>query len=51
MGEREEIRKRVEDFRKFQERLCREREERIQEINQKILRTLQDMRAHYPRKP
>lgn len=50
MGEREDIRKRVEDFRKFQERLCREREERIQKLNQTILRTLQEMRAHHPGK-
>jgi hypothetical protein len=34
MNEREEIRKRVEQFRKLQERLAKEREERMNKVTQ-----------------
>ena len=45
MSEREEIRKRVDNFRKFQERLAAEREARINKVNQRILHILDEMRA------
>jgi 5-methylcytosine-specific restriction endonuclease McrBC regulatory subunit McrC len=49
MSEREEIRKRVENFRKFQERLAAEREARINRVNQRILHMLDEMRSHHPK--
>ena len=49
MSEREEIRKRVEDFRKFQERLAAQREARINKVNQRILHMLDEMYSHYPK--
>jgi hypothetical protein len=45
MGEREEIRRRVEDFRRFQERLAAEREARINKVNQRILHMFDEMRS------
>jgi hypothetical protein len=48
MSEIEEIRKRVEDLRKFQERLASEPEARINTVNQRILHMLNEMRSHHP---
>jgi hypothetical protein len=49
MSEREEIRKRVEAFRKFQESLAAEREARINRVNQRIMHMLEEMRSHHPK--
>lgn len=50
MGEREEIKKRLASFRAFQERLNREREDRINKVNQTVLRMLDSMREQFPDK-
>jgi len=45
MSEREEIKARVESFRKHQERLCAERNTRMDQLAQQIRETLSDMHA------
>lgn len=43
MGDREEIKKRVEAFKAHQDRLTREREARMDKLTQQIRRTLSEM--------
>ena len=46
MSDREEIRKRVQAFRAYQEKLTRERNVRMDKLVQQIRRTLAEMREN-----
>lgn len=48
MGDREEIRKRLANFRDHQERLNREPEDPISKVNQTVLKMLEKMRKRFP---
>jgi hypothetical protein len=45
MSDREDIKRRVEDFRKFQERLCAERDARMDAGARRIRESLSETRA------